>query len=190
MTIDPTATMPPASDPPPELNAALEEMYRRYAAATSADRVECHDDPYIVVVDDPRQQLQNPGVRNAVEKLARLGRKANMVVDLRGYSTQPTLADFGGSLVLRALAAGSSHVRYRRQRPLETCSEQHLISGITQVVRVNATQTAGRGDPADTGIFFGCPNDRAWANIRWGDQSEPARTNTDEFMVLVEVLSA
>lgn len=181
---------------PPELSAALAEMYRRAAAAAEAGRAESDAEPSLVVISDAVPSpssgggsthptgLHDPAIRAAVEKLAVLGRKVNMSVELRGTLSSPDIADFGGSRVLYAYAAGAPHVRYRCLRPLADYTENDLHPGTTRVVCTDPQLRAhGR---ADTGTFMGWPDDLDWARVKFDDQPKQSYVLARFLMVEVQ----
>lgn len=169
---------------PADLAAALEEIKRRAAVCAAAGQTHSDAPPLTVVVDNAPEDLQNPDVRAAVEWIARLGRKTNISVELRGAPGYPTsLEDVGGSEILRMLCHTLPTVYWQCVRPLLTYPGHYLEPGVTRLVHADRRlREVGR---ADTGVFIDWHVDRSWVRVQFPDQAGVSTMLASEMRVEV-----
>lgn len=150
---------------PDELKAALVEMQSRLDEAEEAGRAVSHREPTIVVINDAIEGLKNPGVRDAVERLARMAHRTNMSVELRGHILEPTLPHLGTAEIYDYALGDNPNVFYRCLRPMPGVPHALLVPGVTRVVH-NDPNVLASGH-TDSGTFMGFKLDRAWAGVHF-----------------------
>ncbi len=171
--------------PPAALEAALTEMDRRLKAAAAVGRTTftSTEPASIVVINDAPQGLTDPVVLDAVLRLARMGRKANMSVELRGHVPLSLSALHNQPLRDMVLDTDTAHVFYRHLVPMCEVPIDSLIPGATVLVHNDPTVLAS--GQADTGTFVGMPGGRAWALVQFPDHDHPSRLLGSDLLVEV-----
>jgi len=172
--------------PPPALAAALAEVDRRLAAANAAGRYD--GPPCTVVINDAPEALAERSVLEAARRLAKLGRKLNVSLELRGTALVPQVADFGGDrvLYLMAVAGTASHVYYRCMRLLPGFPLADLELGVTQVRHADPNvRTQGRPDDGVL-VAWDPAGDSAWALVLFSGDEQPRRVLAADVLVEVE----
>ncbi len=172
---------------PEALRSALNEMERRLDEAAATGRTQSAEPASIVVINDAPTGLKDPTILDAVSRLARLARKANMGVELRGHPLVP-LIEHLGSMELRSMALdpGTPHVYYRCLRPMHGVPHDAPEPGVTRVVHADP-RVLERGG-IDTGTFVGwLPGDpgHRWARVAFSEGTEPATVLVEDLLVEV-----
>jgi len=170
---------------PPALAAALAEVDRRLAAADAAGRYDGL--PCTVVINDAPEALTERAVLEVAKRVAKLGRRLNVSLELRGTWLVPQLVHFGGSdtLYLMAVTGTVPHVYYRCMRPLAGFPLADLNLGFTRVR--HADPNVRRLGRPDDGVLVGWDpaRDGAWALVLFSGDEQPTRVLAAD--VLVEV---
>lgn len=170
---------------PDELKAALAEMTERLHEAEYAGRTVSNRPASIVVINDAPEGLQDRGVRDAVERLARMGRRTNMSVELRGHLLEPTLPDLGSAEIYDYAMGDHPNVYYRCLRPMATVPGFMLAPGVTRVVHNDPKILASGG--TDSGTFVGFRADRTWAGVRFDGTEETSAVLAEDLLVQISV---
>ncbi len=166
---------------PDVLKAALAEMQERLHEAEYAGRTVSNREPSIVVINDAPTGLRHPGVRDAVERLARLAHRTNMSVELRGHVLEPNLADLGSAEIYDYAMGDHANVFYRCLRPMVGVAYALLKPGVTRVVH-NDPRVLASGR-TDSGVLVGITGE--WAGVRFDGVEHPATLLVSDLLVEV-----